>query len=115
MRFDRVSMQNEGVSTCQLVPPRHLQGFSKYKTSVAFIFLRGLNNSEIVLFYQTVDSWPSDAEVEDEVFGEKQDDIKDKEFTDIILTEIAETMEEENEDSRASRRTVKFQGIESEV
>ena len=45
------------------------------------------------MFYQTVDSWPSDTEVEDEVFGEKHDDIKDKEFTDIILTEIVETME----------------------
>ena len=67
-----------------------------------------------MLFYQTVDSWPSDAEVEDEVFGEKQDDIKDNEFTDIILTEISETIEEESEDSRASR-TVKFQGIESDV
>ena len=85
------------------------RGFSKHKASVAFIFLCGLNNSEFVLLYQTVDSWPSDGEVEDEVFGEKQDDIKDNEFTDIILTEIAETMEEEeNEDSRASRRTVKF-------
>ena len=94
----------------------HLPGFSIHKARAAFIFLCGLNNSELVLFYQTVDSWPSDAEVEDEVFGEKQDDIKDNEFTDIILTEIVETMEEdENEDSRASRRTVKFQGIESEV
>ena len=68
-----------------------------------------------MLFYQTVDSWPSDTEVEDEVFREKRDDMKENEFTDIILSEIAETIKEGNEDSGASRRTVKFQGIESEI
>ena len=38
--------------------------------------------------------------------------MKENEFTDIILSEIAENIKEGNEDSGASRRTVKFQGIE---
>ena len=65
---------------------------------------------------QKWDSCPLDEEVgEDDVFGEKRENdiqdetLKDDVFTDMMLTEIAESKEEQIDSRAASRRTVKFQ------